>query len=232
MKTLEEKMAALKAQHEKEVKELEVAMKIRQCLPGKEEDWGIFLSTLYGKVAKVTRRTDRHAVDYKGVTPWSPDDLAAAVKALPPLPSAKVSYTFTTFASLPLCEELAGKGPTITELSVPLHVRITGQDTGVAEVTWFANIEGVGQVEVVYPIPWQHKWMRSTWYRQEYRGGFNMRKQGRGRDMLISPAADWSVDWSQGSGEYKADTTLYWTSEKATLEAVLAGIKQAHEGEE
>ena len=238
MKSLEEKMAELKARHEEEARHELMRERILAALPKRpgtepETDWSVFQHELYGRVATVTRKTDRHSVDYRGAEPWSIEDLAYCLDALEPLPLAKLRYTFTSFAPLPLHPKMQAQldkshsKVTITELSIPLTIELAPGVANTATFEWFTELADVGLVEVNYPIPWQHKWMRHDWKRREYMGGYRYEGNGSGLDIDLYGG---SVNWGRGGQEYMGKTTLYWANQ-FTLSDLIARLRKVTEEE-
>ena len=240
MKTYEEKLEEMKCKHKREIEKGKLALSIFERLPTRpgvdvETDWRVFVYPLHGRVATATRKTGGYDVEYRGALAWSIDDLAICLEALPPLPTAHLRYTFTTFSQLPLCEKLQkelDKSPSskLTELSIPVFVELDPGKT--ATFKWFTEMAGIGVVEVHYPIPWQRKWMTHDWRRIDYLGGFvgGFRYEGNGSGLILFGMYGSAVNWSRGSPAYMGSTTLYWANQftlsdliKALREAVLQG---------
>lgn len=239
MKTLEEKMAAVQAEHEKELEKQQLRLQIVQRLPTRtdvepEVDWNVFVNALYDRVASVTRKTDDYTTRYKGALPWSIEDLAHCLGALPPMHmvKAKVDGTFTSFCQVPVPKGRKRKVDGVERdkfevdcsLTIPLTLDLEpGNQT--ATFSWF-HASDIGIIEVNYPIPWQHKWMRHNWRRVDYHGGFRYDGSGSGIDIDLPYS---TVKWGRGGREYMGKTTVYWTAQDQNLGKLLAALRQKSE---
>lgn len=242
MKTLDEKIADLKAQHEKQVEELALKEKILSALPDwtRVYDVRVYCGELYGRIAAV--HFDHNFFRLSTDTALQPDlELVGRLhEAFPGLPMVRVkdgSLSFRLKAHVEaLPEEKKARWESETDVA-PFRIDIDTHQQRTAEFEWYAEVAGVVvSFHVKLPLMSELGYlnMRAVRYGSDgpvkYWERCEFQPNNAAVYTLFSSDGESLADlqpcvkWGTGGREYPNNFTLFWVNHTENKTATVADL--------